>query len=87
MSGKHKKTLKAIFTDPTPANVHWVDVEALFKALGATVAEGEGSRVRVVLNDRVAVFHRPHPEKEAGRAQLRSVRRFLVGAGISEEDP
>jgi hypothetical protein len=85
MSGKHKKTLQAVFARPTPANVNWADVESLLVALGAAISEGEGSRMRVLLNDRVAVFHRPHPEKETGRAQLRSVRRFLGEAGATPE--
>jgi len=34
------------------------------------------------LNDRKAVFHCPHPEKEASKSMVRSVRRFLEEAGI-----
>jgi len=82
MRGKHRSTLQAIFADPVRANVLWADVEALFTACGAAVSEGRGSRVRVSLNGVDAVFHRPHPEKEADKGALRSVRRFLREAGL-----
>ncbi|MGI6419536.1 MAG: type II toxin-antitoxin system HicA family toxin [Thermoguttaceae bacterium] len=52
------------------------------KHFGADISEGAGSRVRVYLNGARAVFHRPHPHSEAGKAQVESVRRFLVNPGI-----
>lgn len=55
----------------------------LFVALGATTIEGKGSRVRFVLNDVVATFHRPHPQKEAKPYQVRDARHFLQQAGIA----
>jgi hypothetical protein len=57
-------------------------VESLFRAAGAEVSEGRGSRVRVSLNSVDAVFHRPHPEKETDKGALKSVRRFLSEAGV-----
>jgi hypothetical protein len=83
MTGKHKRTLQAIFTDPVRANINWSDIEALFSACGAEITEGEGSRVRVALNGVRAVFHRPHPQKETDKGAVRSVRRFLTEAGIT----
>jgi hypothetical protein len=80
---KHRSTLEAIFAEPVRANVLWSDVEALFRHLGAEVASGRGSRVRVALNGRRAVFHRPHPQKETDKGALRAVRRFLTQAGIT----
>lgn len=82
MSGKHRRTLEAIFAEPVRASVHWADVEALLKASGAELSSGAGSRVRVALNGVRAVFHRPHPRKETDKGALRSVRRFLTEAGI-----
>lgn len=76
-SGKHGKTYAAIFADPTRSNVVWDDIESLFRHLGAEITEGSGSRVRVKLVSRRAVFHRPHPEKECDKGALQSVRRFL----------
>jgi len=74
--------LHAIFTEPVRANIPWADIEALLVALGAERDEGSGSRVRFVLNGIRAVFHRPHPRKEADRGAVKSVRRFLEEGGI-----
>jgi hypothetical protein len=82
MGTKHERTLAAIFEDPVRSNIAWRDIESLFAALGAEITEGNGSRVRVVLNDVRAVFHRPHPQKETDRGAVRSVRRFLSEAGF-----
>ena len=82
MDRKHRKTLEAIFEKPERANIAWRDVEALFIALGAEISEGSGSRVRVVLKDVRAVFHRPHPRKETNKGTVKSVRRFLEAAGV-----
>jgi hypothetical protein len=82
VDSKHQKTLEAIFERPERSNIAWRDIEALFVALGAQVTEGSGSRVRVALKDVRAVFHRPHPLKEANKATIKSVRRFLEAAGV-----
>ena len=82
MDSKHRKILEAIFEKPERANIIWRDIEALFKALGAEVTEGNGSRVRVALKDVRAVFHRPHPRKETNKGAVKSVRRFLEAAGV-----
>ena len=83
MSKKHRLTLAAIFAEPVRANVNWSDIEGMLKACGAEISEGEGSRVRVVLNGVRAVFHRPHPRKETDKGALRSMRRFLIEAGVT----
>jgi len=82
MDTKHQKTLTSIFAEPTRSNINWNDIESLFLALGGEVSEGRGSRVRVVLNGVRAVFHRPHPEKETDKGAVKSVRRFLLEAGV-----
>ena len=84
MDSKHWKTLQAIFEKPEHANIAWREIEALFVALRAEVSQGRGSRVRVALNKMRAVFHRPHPHKEANKATVKSVRRFLDEAGVKE---
>jgi hypothetical protein len=86
VGSKLRKTLWAVFEDPVRSDVAWADVEKLFGALGAEVSEGRGSRVRVYLNSVRAVFHRPHPRKETDKGALRSVRRFLVEAGVEPEE-
>lgn len=82
MNNRHRKTLLAIFDRPERSDIAWRDIEMLFVALGAEVSEGSGSRVRVELNGVRAVFHRPHPEKEAHKGAVRSVRRFLETVGV-----
>lgn len=52
------------------------------ETLGATVQEGRGSRVRFLLNDVVAVFHRPHPAPETGKETVKDLRKFLTEAGV-----
>ena len=82
MESKHRKTLEAIFAKPERANIAWHDIESLFIASGAEVEEGRGSRVRVALHGVRAVFHRPPQQKEASKAAVKSVRRFLEQAGV-----
>jgi hypothetical protein len=79
---KQQRTLNAIVEDPVRSDILWSDIIHLFLALGAEISQGNGSRVRVVLNDRKAVFHRPHPEKETDKGEVKSVRRFLIEAGV-----
>jgi len=75
--------MASIFEDPVRANVKWMDVEGLLRALGADLTEGRGSRVRIHLRGIRAVFHRPHPEPDTDKGALRSMRRFLNEAGIN----
>ena len=82
MNTRQRRTLERVFEQPTRSDVAWTDVEALFRALGAELSEGNGSRVRVALNGVRAVFHRPHPEKETDRGALVSVRRFVENPGV-----
>lgn len=86
LGGKHRKTLRAVFEEPARSGVVWTDIEKLLSALGADLSEGRGSRVRVYLNGVRAVFHRPHPRKVTDKGALKSVRRFLIEAGIEPEE-
>lgn len=82
MNSKQRKTLIAVFRDPVSAGIEWSDIEKLLIAAGAEVVEGRGSRVRFVKGDMIETFHRPHPEKEAKRYQVRAARAFLQRIGI-----
>lgn len=84
MNKKQQKTLASIFEDPIRSDIAWKDVETLLEAVGAEISEGNGSRIRVALNEVRAVFHRPHPKKETDKGAVKSVRRFLFEAGISK---
>lgn len=80
---KQEKTLRAVFEEPTRANLGWREIESLLTSLGADISDGRGSRVRVKLNGVKAVFHRPHPQHEAGKGCVEAVRRFLETAGYT----
>jgi hypothetical protein len=83
MNSKHRNTLSAIFSHPTPGSLEWRRIEALFVALNAKVIEGDGSRVSFIINDEKGDFHRPHPGKEAKRYQVRNAKVFLTRAGVT----
>lgn len=82
LNAKHKKILENIFKEPIKSDVLWNDIEKLLSVLGAEISEGKGSRVRVYLNGVRAVFHRPHPKKQTDKGALKSIRRFLIEAGV-----
>ena len=82
MNSKHRKTLSILFAKPVTSSLDWAHIEPLFTALGAQTIEGNGSRVRFILNNVVGTFHRPHPAKEAKPYQVLDARRVLEQAGI-----
>lgn len=82
MNARHRKTLKAVFTDPVSESIEWRAVEALLMALGCQVIEGRGSRVRFAHGEEIESFHRPHPEKETKRYQVRAARAYLERIGV-----
>ncbi|WP_298069834.1 type II toxin-antitoxin system HicA family toxin [uncultured Mailhella sp.] len=82
MNSRHEKTLQAIYALPTSRTLEWKDMEALFIAPGATVIEGDGSRVKFMLQGRIISFHRPHRPKTVRAYQVELAREFLQGLGI-----
>ena len=82
MNSTHRKTLSAIFTEPVSGTLEWRRIEALLVAIGCSVIEGNGSRVRFEKDGVIATFHRPHPAKEAKPYQVRDARHFLETLGI-----
>ena len=83
MNNRQLSTLSSIFQDPVRSDIEWIDIESLILALGGEISEGKGSRIRVALKGIRAVFHRPHPEKETDKGAVKSVRRFLIEAGVN----
>ena len=79
----HQRTLQAVFTHPTSANIAWKDIEALLKGLGGEVSEREGSRIAVVLFNEIRVFHRPHSSPQTDKGAVASVRRWLEQHGVN----
>jgi hypothetical protein len=82
MNAKHRKTLAAVFARPTSASLVFADIEALVVALGGTVTEREGSRVRIEIKGEQWRCHRPHPGKEAKRYQVEEARELLERVGV-----
>jgi HicA toxin of bacterial toxin-antitoxin, len=82
VNAKHCKTLAVVFPRPTSPSIVFSEIESLIKALGGTVAEREGSRVKVELLGEQWRCHRPHPGKEAKRYQVEEARELLERAGV-----
>jgi hypothetical protein len=83
MRRKHQRTLEAIFARPTSGGIRWADIEGLLVELGATLSEGEGSRVRVRLFGERRVFHRPHPSPDTDKGAVASIRDWLEEHGVT----
>ena len=86
MNSKHAKTLKAVFATPTSGTIAWANVERLLVALGCTVVEGSGSRVRFEKEGLIATFHRPRPAKEAKKYQVEDAREYLKRLGVTGDE-
>ncbi|MGK7930699.1 MAG: type II toxin-antitoxin system HicA family toxin [Microcystaceae cyanobacterium] len=82
MNKKQRKIYDALFAEPIRRNILWDDVVSLIKAIGGTVTQGNGSRVRFDINDISLNIHSPHPQKELKRYQIKAIREFLIKAGI-----
>lgn len=82
MNSRHRKTLAVVFQLPTVGNLMFADIEALVLALGGSVEERAGSRVRMALHGQVWRCHRPHPGKEAKRYQVEEARELFKRAGV-----
>ena len=83
MRMRHRRTLRRLSANPTPADIRWVEIEALLLAVGVDVVERSGSRVGLRKGDERMVVHRPHPGPEAGKATVRSIARFLERVGVA----
>jgi HicA toxin of bacterial toxin-antitoxin, len=84
MNKKQRKIYDAIFAEPIRRNIVWEDVVNLIKAIGGTVTQEDGSRVRFDLNDLSLNIHSPHPQKELKRYQVKAIREFLINAGVDQ---
>ena len=83
MNTKQRKILERIFVSPTPVEMDWDDIKSLLIALGATLNEGSGSRLRITLNGEYLHVHIPHPKRVSTRTMIRGIRDFLEQAGVS----
>lgn len=83
MSRKHDSQLSAIFHDPVSGNIHWREVESLLHYLGAEIVPAHGARFHVTLNEIECFLHHPHQSNVCERGQIKSLRDFLLRAGIA----
>ncbi|WP_338463547.1 type II toxin-antitoxin system HicA family toxin [Franconibacter daqui] len=79
---KHHHTLCQVFASPVSTAIKWQDIEMLIIALGGEVSMGRGSRVRFLLNDSVAHFHRPHPDPTTDKGAVLGLRHWLQEQGV-----
>lgn len=86
LNKRRKATLLKIFKDPIKSDIVWSDIENLIVSLNGQKSEGKGSRVRFILNDARAVFHRPHPKPTVDKGTVKSVRKFLETAGVNPNE-
>jgi len=77
MNSKQRKTLSKLFESPTRSDIKWSDVVSLFKALGAEMYEGSGSRVTFVFQNGKIDMHKPHPQKELKKYAVESIKSFF----------
>ncbi len=86
LNRKQLKLLESIFDKPTRANIKFADVEKLLVSLGAMKIEGRGSRVAFVMPNGIKwEAHRSHPQKEARKYQVDTLRDFLSRLDINYE--
>jgi len=83
MNSRHRKTLEAVFAEPTKSNISWADIEALLINIGCSLKEGAGSRVRFSMGASTLAIHRPHPRKEAKQHHVRAACDFLKLIGVT----
>lgn len=79
---RHKETLQQIFITPPPSGIKWKNIESLIEALGGEIKQGNGSRVRFLLNGSIARFHRPHPSPDTDKGAVVSLREWLDSIGV-----
>jgi len=82
LNNKNKQTLRAIYTDPIPADIKWGDIESLIKSVGGQVKQGNGSRVRLKIGEEKAVFHSPHPNPDTSKLTVKDIRDLFENAGV-----
>jgi len=84
VNNKQKKTLLNIYTDPALKNIKWTSVKSLIVALNGIIEQGNGSRVRIVIEGMSVNIHTPHPGNELKPYQVRAIRKLLKDQGIEE---
>lgn len=81
----HHGTLEKLFSHPTPHNVHWRDVVAMFVALGGETVETKHDHLKVKLSGREMTFKIPHSGGHVleNDHEISQIRRFLRECGFA----
>ncbi len=82
MRTKHQRILESVFQKPTPAGIRWSDIVSMLEAVEVEVSQRAGSRVLLRKGTERIVIHRPHSERETGRATVRDIAAFLETIGV-----
>jgi hypothetical protein len=82
MNNKQRKILLAIFQEPTLANLKWSSIASLIKTLGGEIRYGNGSRIRIDLEEESINIHSPHPQKELPRYAVRLIKELFERIGV-----
>ncbi|MDR2820249.1 MAG: type II toxin-antitoxin system HicA family toxin [Desulfovibrio sp.] len=83
MNSGQRKTLAAIFSNPTPKALAWDDLVSLLLALECDMEKDGGSHFAFRRNNKKIDFHRPHPGKEIKPYQVRDAKNFLINIGVT----
>ena len=82
MRAKPQRVLENMFKKPTPAGIRWSDVLSMLEAADVELSQRASSRMLLRKGTERIVIHRPHPERETGRATVRAIATFLEAIGV-----
>ena len=84
MSKKHLKVLSAIFSDHPSSNIHWQEIESLFKHLGAEFREGTGASKVAIIDGKEFTLHRGSHGSTIAKHSLHELRKYLESVNVSD---
>jgi hypothetical protein len=80
MNHRHRKVLHAFFSHPVSANIHFRDVDKLFREMGAEVSHAKAGRLHVKLNGHSVNFAAAH--HSVPKEEVVQIRKFIETCGI-----
>ena len=84
MSKKHLKVLSAIFSDHPSSNIHWKEIESLFKYLGAEFREGTGASKVAIIDGREFRLHRGSHNSTIAKQSLHELKKYLESINVTD---
>ena len=83
MNHRHRKVLHALFAHPVSANIHFRDVESVFKELGGELGHSGNGRLSVRLGGHSAAFR--VGGHSVSKEEVAQFRKFLETCGIAPQ--